>query len=401
MTKQDTLRLLWDKYVTDQKLTAAELRQLKALINDQDNGQLVPELLNSVYEQKQEVSAEFSPGDAFKDLWEKLGQQSEASPAPVITHSFKRKWWQYASAAALVIAAGLGIYQFVIRNGSQPAAEQLAGTDLSSRDIQPGGNKAMLMLADGSVVTLTDAQNGVLATQGGVKVTKLANGELTYLADSKQAKEVLYNTIVTPRGGKYRLTLPDGSKVWLNAESSLRYPTAFTGNIRGVVLRGEAYFEVASNPAQPFQVEVKETKVEVLGTHFNIMAYENEGVTATTLVEGSVRVSAPSQQLLLKPGQQALQEQQGNIKLVNEADVQQAVAWKNDYFQFNAERIDRLMRQLERWYDVSVKYEGVVPERKFGGKISRLSPLSDVLKVLELSDVKFRVEGKTITVINK
>lgn len=401
MTKQETLRLLWDKYVMDQKLTAPELRQLKELIHDKDNSSLVVELLNSVYQQKQEISAEYSPGEAFNEIWEKLHQQPETSPAPVIAASFKRNWWKYASAAAIFIAAGLGIYQFVISNRVQTVAEQPPGSALSSSEIQPGGNKAMLTLADGSVVALNDAQDGVLATQGGVNVVKLTNGELSYQTDNKQANEVLFNTIVTPRGGKYRLTLPDGSKVWLNAESSLRYPTAFTGKTRGVVLKGEAYFEVASNAAQPFQVEVKDLKVDVLGTQFNIMAYENETIAATTLVDGAVRVSAASQQLLLKPGQQALQEEHGSMKMVNDADIQQALAWKNDYFQFNADRFDQLMRQIERWYDVSVKFEGAVPERKFGGKISRLSPLNDVLRILELSDVKFRVEGKTITVINK
>ncbi|MGN6421255.1 MAG: FecR family protein [Pseudobacter sp.] len=401
MTKQETLRLLWDKYVMDQKLSAPELRQLKELINDKDNSSLVPELLNSVYEQKQEISAEYSSGDAFKEIWEKLHQHPETSPAPVITSSFKRNWWKYASAAAIFIAAGLGIYRFVISNSAQTIAEQPSGSVLSSTEIQPGGNKAMLTLADGSVVALNDAQDGVLATQGGVNVVKLNNGELSYQADNKQANEVLFNTIATPRGGKYRLTLPDGSKVWLNAESSLRYPTAFTGKTRGVVLKGEAYFEVTSNAAQPFLVEVKDLKVDVLGTRFNIMAYENETITATTLVDGAVRVSAASRQLLLKPGQQALQGEHGSMKMVNDADIQQALAWKNDYFQFNADRFDQLMRQIERWYDVSVKFEGAVPERKFGGKISRLSPLNDVLRILELSDVKFRVEGKTITVINK
>ncbi|MET0464902.1 MAG: FecR domain-containing protein [Chitinophagaceae bacterium] len=401
MTKQDTLRLLWDKYVRDQKLTASELGLLKDLIQDEDNSSLVSELLNSVYEQKQEFSSEYSSGDAFKEVWEKLKQQPSGAQSPVIALSSKRKWWRYAAAAAIMVAAGLGIYQFAMRDRSLPLAAQPSVIDSTSTEIQPGGNKALLTLADGSVVTLTDAQNGVLATQGAANVVKLANGELAYQSNNKQANEVMFNTIVTPRGGKYRLTLPDGSKVWMNAESSLRYPTAFNGPTREVILNGEAYFEVASNPSQPFQVEVKDMKVEVLGTHFNIMAYENEAAIATTLVEGSVRVSSPSQQLLLKPGQQALKENSGEMKMLNDVDVQQVLAWKNDYFQFNADRLDRLMRQIERWYDVTVRFDGAVPERKFGGKISRSSPLTDILRVLELSDVKFRVQGKTITVINK
>ncbi|MCG2613247.1 FecR domain-containing protein [Terrimonas sp. NA20] len=400
MTKQDTLRLLWDKYVRDQKLTASELRQLKDLIQDEDNSSLVSELLGSVYEQKQEISPEYSSSDAFNDMWEKLRQQP-AQEAPVISFSSKRKWWRYAAAAAVLIAAGLGMYQFLMRDRPGAIAEQPPKVENISSEIQPGGNKAMLTLADGSVVALTDAQNGVLASQGSSNVVKLANGELAYQSNNKQENEVMFNTIVTPRGGKYRLTLPDGTKVWMNAESSLRYPTLFTGSTREVELNGEAYFEVARNVQQPFRVQVKDMKVEVLGTHFNIMAYENEAAMATTLVEGSVRVSSPSKQLLLKPGQQALAQNDGGMKMVNDVDVQQVLAWKNDYFQFNADPLDRLMRQIERWYDVSVRFDGTVPERKFGGKISRSSSLTDILKVLEFSDVKFRVEGKTITVINK
>ncbi len=400
MTKQDNLRLLWDKYVRDQKLTGSELGQLKSLIQDKDNSALVSELLGSVYEQKQEFSSEYSSSDAFKDVWEKLRQQPEQE-APVISFSSRRKWWRYAAAAAVVITAGLGMYQFLMRDRSAPIAEQPPKLENFSSEIQPGGNKAMLTLADGSVVALTDAQNGVLASQGSSNVVKLANGELAYQSNNKQENEVMFNTIVTPRGGKYRLVLPDGTKVWMNAESSLRYPTVFTGSTREVELNGEAYFEVARNAQQPFRVQVKDMKVEVLGTHFNIMAYENEAATAATLVEGSVRVSSPLQQLLLKPGQQALKDNSGQMKMLDDVDIQQVLAWKNDYFQFNADPLDRLMRQIERWYDVSVKFDGVVPERKFGGKISRSSPLTDILKVLELSDVKFRVEGKTITVINK
>jgi transmembrane sensor len=400
MTKQETLRLLWDKYVRDQKLTAAELVQLKELIRDEDNSSLVSELLGSVYEQKQEFSSEYTSAEAFNDVWEKLRQQP-VQEAPIVSFQSKRKWWKYAAAAAIVIAVGLGIYQFALRDQPSVIAEQPPKNENIPADIQPGGNKAMLTLGDGSVVALTDAENGLLASQGSSNVMKLANGELAYQSNNQQANEVMFNTIVTPRGGKYRLTLPDGSKVWMNAESSLRYPTVFTGPVREVELNGEAYFEVARNTEKPFHVQVKDMKVEVLGTHFNIMAYENEAAIATTLVEGSVRVSSPSQQLLLKPGQQALAENSGGMKMLNDVDVQQVLAWKNDYFQFNADPLDHLMRQIERWYDVSVKFEGAVPERKFGGKISRSSSLGDILRVLELSDVKFRVQGKTITVINK
>jgi ferric-dicitrate binding protein FerR (iron transport regulator) len=358
-------------------------------------------LLNSVYEKTQDAApAEHSSQQAFREVWQKLQLEQPETNASVIPISSRRQWWKYAAAAAILLAVGLGIYRFTADKPSPAIVARQTVTN-SPTDIQPGGNKAMLTLADGSVVALNDVANGVLANQGGTNVVKLANGELAYESGNRQADAVLFNTIVTPRGGKYRLTLPDGSKVWMNAESTLRYPTAFNGDTREVSLTGEAYFEIAHNSAQPFHVQVRDIKVEVLGTHFDIMAYENEGVIATTLVEGSVRVSSSSQQLQLKPGQQALQDNNGaGMKIINEVDIQQVLAWKNDYFQLSGDRLDRLMRQLERWYDVSVVYNGPVPEKRFGGKILRSSPLSDVLKALELSEVKFRVEGKTITVIN-
>ncbi len=400
MTNHETLKLLWDKYVSDQKLNAREIRQLKELIQDESNRDLLTELLDSVYEQKQEIApAEYSFHDAFRELSEKLQLVEHRQPATIIPVSSPRTWWKYAVAAVVVLAIGLGIYQFTKSAAPKQLAIQLPAVTPES-SIQPGGNKAMLTLADGSIVSLSDLQNGVVANQGGTNVVKLANGELAYESVQDQSASVGFNTIVTPRGGKYRLTLPDGSKVWMNAESTLRYPTSFSGDTRDVQLTGEAYFEIAHNPARPFIVEVKDLKVEVLGTHFNIMAYTNEPAIATTLVEGSVRVSSPTRVLQLKPGLQALQENNGNMKLVEKVDLQQVLAWKNDYFQFDGDRFDRMMRQIERWYDVSVVYEGTVPNRKFGGKISRSSPLTDVLKALEWSDIKFRVTGKTITVTN-
>lgn len=399
MTKQETLKLLWEKYVSDQKLSASEIRQLKALVQDKHNQELLTELLNSVYEQEQGITpAEYSSQDAFKEVWARLQDEEDKTSVPIIPITSRRQWWKYAAAAIVVLAVGLGVYQWHGGKVSEPVARQQ--NKMIDDRIVPGGNKAMLKLADGSVIALNDAENGMLTKQGGTKVLKLADGELVYETDNKQAVAGVFNTIITPRGGKYQLVLPDGSKVWMNAASSLRYPTAFDGKTREVFLTGEAYFEIAHNPAQPFHVRVNDMQVEVLGTHFNIMAYENEAANAVTLVEGAVSVSTPVQQVRLKPGQQMLQESNGNMNVLSDVNVQQVLAWKNGYFQFNSERLDRLMRQIERWYDVSVVYAGTVPDRKFGGKISRSSPLGDVLKALELSDVKFKVEGKTITVIN-
>lgn len=403
MTKQETLQLLWDKYVNDQPLNASEITQLRELISDDANRELVAGLLQSLYEQKKEaVPSDFSSQAAFREVWDKLEPQGKtpAEETLVVQLSPRKQWWKYAAAAVILLAIGAGIYQFSQRSSSPaPLAEQKPSSTADTT-IQPGENKATLTLDDGSVVTLIDAKDGLLANQGGTNVMKLANGELAYESGTAAPNTVLYNTITTPRGGKYRLTLPDGSKVWMNAESSLRYPTAFNSNTREVMLTGEAYFEIAHNPSQPFHVSVKDMKVEVLGTHFDIMAYDNEPAIATTLVEGSVRINSSSQQIQLTPGQQAEQDNSGKLRVFDDVNIQQVLAWKNDYFQFNGDKLDKLMRQIERWYDVSAVYKGTIPDRKFGGKISRSSSLADVLKVLELSDVKFRVEGKTITVIN-
>ncbi|MBN8878479.1 MAG: FecR family protein [Sphingobacteriales bacterium] len=399
MSKRETLQLLWEKYINDRTLSATELSQLKELLRDDANREQVAELLQSLYDQNHETaSVDYSSQAAFREVWEKL-EAENAEASPVIPLSPRRQWWKYAAAAVIVLAMGIWVYQFI--NRSSPSS-QLAGQQqyIDTATIQPGDNKATLMLANGSILALTDADNGVLADQGGTNIVKLASGEIAYESGNNTEGPVLYNTIVTPRGGKYTVTLPDGSKVWMNAGSSLRYPTSFNGDTREVSLTGEAYFEIAHNPSQPFNVLVKDMKVAVLGTHFDIMAYDNEPAIATTLVEGAVHISSPSQEIQLKPGQQALQDSRGQLKVHDDVNIQQVLAWKNGYFQFNDDKLDRLMRQIERWYDVSVEYEGTIPERKFGGKIPRASPLSDVLKVLELSDVKFRVKGKTITVIN-
>jgi len=403
MTKQETLQLLWDRYVNDQPLNATEIKQLRELISDDDNRELVAGLLQSLYEQKKEiVPSDFSSQAAFREVWEKLepGHNGPAEETLVVPISSRKQWWKYAAAAVIIFAIGVGVYQFSQRSSSPAQLAEQKPSSIPETTIQPGDNKATLTLDDGSVVALMDAKDGLLANQGGTNVVKLSNGELAYESGTTASGTVLYNTITTPRGGKYRLTLPDGSKVWMNAESSLRYPTAFNGGTRDVTLTGEAYFEIAHNPSQPFHVSVKDMNVEVLGTHFDIMAYDNEPAVATTLVEGSVRINSPSQQIQLIPGQQAERDNSGKLQVFNDVNIQQVLAWKNDYFQFNGDRLDKLMRQIERWYDVSAIYKGVIPDRKFGGKISRSSSLADVLKVLELSDVKFRVEGKTITVIN-
>jgi len=274
-------------------------------------------------------------------------------------------------------------------------------------DIEAGENKAILTLGDGSRIILDDAKNGILANQGGNSVLKAAEGEIVYsfineikdpLTEDQQVP-VIYNTIETPKGGKFQIVLPDGSKVWLNAASSLRFPTVFNGSKRQVELKGEAYFEVSHDKSKIFEVNTRNQVVQVLGTHFNINAYLDEPTVNTTLLQGSVRVSDLRTNIsqLLKPGEQSQLSEQ--IDVINLKDTNEAVAWKEGYFQFDEADIKTVMRQIERWYDVSVIYEGDLPNYRFGGEIERNLSLLQVLKVLEKTKVHFRLDGREVTVM--
>jgi ferric-dicitrate binding protein FerR (iron transport regulator) len=310
-------------------------------------------------------------------------------------------WLRYAAAAVLLILIGSGIYLlFQGKTSTKEVAKDIPKKQIK-KDLAPGGNKAILTLADGKQIVLDEAQNGNLAEHGNTKVIKL-DGQLAY-NETGNATEVIYNTITIPRGGQYQLVLADGSKIWLNAASSLRFPTSFPGKERRVELTGEGYFEIAKNAAQPFKVKISSAsgedggEVEVLGTHFNIMAYSDEAAIKTTLLEGSVKITHHNKIAMLTPGQQAkLQDQ--SIKVVDDVDTEEVVAWKDGYFQFTTASLQQVMRQIARWYDVDISYEGKIPERKFGGKISRDNNASEVLKILELSKVRFRITDKKIIV---
>jgi len=319
-------------------------------------------------------------------------------------------------AAALVLMLGGGAVYWIA--GKKRAAMQMAGPVANSRykdDIAPGGNKALLTLANGSTIVLDSAHDGTLAQQGTTKIIKLDGGALAYraAADSKgQTTEQAigqtgYNTIATPRGGQYRIILPDGSKVWLNAASSLRFPAAFTGSERTVELTGEAYFEIAKNAEKPFHVRVPsggtgggDMDVEVLGTSFNVMAYSNEEKIHTTLLEGKVEVKQGALAENLSPGRQAIIDQTTHAMEVADGNIDQAVAWKDGLFRFRETDIRELMRQVERWYDVDVVYRTDRGDQDFTGVVSRNKNVSTLLQMLELTGtVHFKIEGKRIIVL--
>ncbi len=306
-------------------------------------------------------------------------------------------FWLRAAVVAAVIA-GAGTWFFASRNAPmrQPVAQQAA-----RQDVAPGGNKAYLTLADGSRIGLEDAKTGQLALQNGMRITKTQSGEIIYESDTSRktvaGAAVSYNELTVPRGGQFRLLLPDGSRVWLNAESSLRFPTAFTAKERTVELRGEGYFEVAKNARQPFIVTTETQKVTVLGTHFNVQAYPGEPGVRTTLLEGKVEVASGAARQLLAPGEQCrLNVRSGRMHTVN-VDTEDAVAWKNGYFIFNETSIKEVLRQLSRWYNVEADLSRV-PDVTYNGTIPRDVPLSKAMDMLELTGgVHLKLEGRTIS----
>ena len=357
---------------------------------------------------QQQFTANVKEGEGERENWankllEYIHQKIRpvTSPAKIIRFTI----WKRVAAVASIIILGTGTY-FLLTNKEQKEITKTENNIQYKNDVVPGGNKATLQLADGSTIILDSAQNGTLSQQGNARVLKLDNGQIAYNA-SGTAKEVLYNTISTPRGGQYQLTLADGSKVWLNAASSIRFPASFTGSKRKVELTGEAYFEVAKNPAMPFTVYISPSptgesrgEVEVLGTHFNINSYADEDVIKTTLLEGAVKVTKGSVIALLSPGQQAQLTTNGQIGVNKNIDVDEVVAWKNGLFNFNSVDIENIMRQISRWYDVDVFYQGSISKETFSGiGVSRNSKLSQVVKIMEQAGVKFKIEGKKITVM--
>ena len=314
-----------------------------------------------------------------------------------IQNSIIRNYFWKAAAAALIISIfGVAAHYYLIT----PKQKTLAKSQVHLKsEIVPGVNKAVLTLSDGSNVILDDVNNVQVASQGGMQITKLANGQLLYKKISELHTKVVYNTLTTPRGGQYTIILPDGSQVWLNAASSITYPTFFSDSERRVELTGEAYFEIAHNAKKPFKVTFNGLEVKVLGTHFNINSYKEEKTSNTTLIEGSVSISKGDANVILKSGDQAQVGNSDKITVIDNVDVNNILAWKNGYFSFDKSDLKLIMRQISRWYDVDISFEGELPKRVFYGKINRNSNISDVLKILHECKVDFRFEGRKLIVL--
>lgn len=345
-----------------------------------------------------------NPGKLSPGEMEAMGGQiSERLQQTVQPKGHIRQFRYYYAAASVVVAAVLsvGVY-FSYQKNTASKATMTAKLTRPARPIVHGSTKAVLTLADGSKITLDDHSAGALAKQSGVKISKTADGQLVYQSVPVNGADVKnqFNTMETPRGGIYQVNLPDGTHVWLNSATKLTYPVAFTGSERRVELSGEAYFEVVHNAEKPFKVISTNQEIEVLGTHFNANTYADEPSFRTTLLQGSVKVTATQSGAakVIKPGQQAVLRLTG-IQ-IHKVDADNAIAWKTGLFRFENEPVASIMKKISRWYDVDIVYNDDVSDMRFGGTVSRFADINKVLSKLQLTNtIHFKIEGRRIIVM--
>lgn len=343
---------------------------------------------------------ELTVSSLMDGTWQEMFETGQLAVIPM----YKRTWYRVVAAASILLTLSAGGYFILNKPAPRQIAETVKQQGIAKNDVAPGGNKAILTLSNGTQIVLDSVANGALAQQGNTKIIKLDNGQLAYDPLNQKPGEVLYNTISTPRGGQYQIVLSDGSRVWLNAASSLRFPASFTGKERKVELTGEGYFEVAKNTAMPFRVSVKGMQVEVLGTHFNVNAYDDEGSLATTLLEGSVKVENEKSEnpgfnvITLKSGEQANLSGDGKLKINHYVNTEEVIAWKDGNFDFNNTPVTDIMRQISRWYDMDVEYKGAIPTNRLTGKISRKVNLSQLMDMIQYTGVNMEIKNKKITI---
>jgi transmembrane sensor len=326
-------------------------------------------------------------------------ENEEGSSAEKIFVKAKPTRYLWLRAAASISGLLILISYFLLKN--TPQSDLTKTNEIHSipneDDHLPGGNKALLTLNDGSTIALDDVGDGNLINEGGSKLIKV-DGKLNYKSIISDDSKILYHTVSTPKGGQFQIELSDGSKIWLNAASSIRFPTSFIGEERRVKVIGEAYFEISKNTKMPFIIDVNNVEVQVLGTSFNIMSYTDEPFFKTTLLEGSVKLIMNNSSKVLKPGQQSQISKNGEIKILNNVDLNNVMAWKNGFYSFYGDDIETILRQLARWYDVEIVYKDKI-EDLFYADIPRNTKLSDVLKALELTGkIQFEIKGKSIIV---
>jgi ferric-dicitrate binding protein FerR (iron transport regulator) len=389
---EERIHYLLEAYISKKANAAEESELMDWVLEAGEDSELKNYVLNIWNQYKAAEDLSYVNWDR---IYSRIMQPRIVSMQPRVK---KMRWARLTAAAVMAVALAAGTYlYFTPRSQKSIATVQQKQNDIAA----PSANKAVLTLADGTKIELDSSGNGTLAVQGSVKIVKQSTGEISYAGTA--AGKVNYNTLSVPRGSKpINLMLSDGSRVWINVGSSLTYPTAFAGNERKVTITGEAYFEVVHNEKMPFIVQSGDLKIKDLGTHFNVNTYEDETTERITLLEGSVSVTRNALSELLKPGQQARITNNGtsDIKVLNDVDVDEVMAWKTGKFMFNRNTdIGTIMRQISRWYNVDIEYEGNIHQR-FWGSISKDVNVSQVLKILEATGgVKFKVEGNKIMVM--
>lgn len=380
------------KLYADNAATKEEVEEVFGFIKSGESDVHLEQMIAESYDEEPAITLLQENCD---QVWNKIHSE-------VVTTSKKRLpvlfIKRYVAAASLLLMMGSAFLFMVYKKNEKKTG--IAASNAHTNDIKPGGNKATLTLADGSVIMLDTAKNGYVANQSNTKIIKLNTGLLSYKKEGKNEGKVLFNTITTPRGGQYQLELPDGTVVWLNAASSLIFPTAFVGKERRVELKGEAYFEVAKNAAMPFHVTASNTDITVLGTHFNIMSYAEEQNISTTLLEGGINLTANGVTKNLQPGRQVDLNRTTNNLDEHNANIKQVMAWKNGEFRFKETGIKELMRQVGRWYDVDVEYKTKSTNQYFTASLPRMQNVSALLQMLELTGtVHFKIDNKKIIVL--
>jgi len=396
---QHTIRfsILLNRYL-EKTATTAELHELADLLAVLDEKE-IEQVLKPIYQQQTNDPVSFSDIQSDAILARILKQSDSLKSRSLIKYPKRNlKPLLHMAIAALVAGITFSFIYFFSRTPSDESIKHLAGENII-KDISPGGNRATLKMANGRVILLDTTKNGILAKDQAVEVTKVADGKLTFHTRGKTYPQA-FNSISTPRGGQYQITLPDGSRVWLNAETSLKFPSQFIGSERLVQLDGEAYFEIAKQVDKPFKVQTNHLEVQVLGTDFNLSDYHGDDTPKATLIQGSVKIKSGSQTQLLKPEQQVVLTKNRQLKLVTNIDIETEIAWKNGVFLFKDASLDKVMHDISRWYDIEVAYQGAVPKKLVNGTVPRHVYLSEFMNMLAYMGIHYKMDGRKIIITN-
>lgn len=387
--KKERLKYLLDIFTTN-SIGPNEFEEMMEQLDHKEGEAILEDYIR-------ETGADIEFGETKPPDWEFLWQKIKPVKTKIVP-LYKKRWMQVA-ATFIVMLTIAGMLTWTNYNKTSAIDAVSTIKDNSTPDeILAGGNKAILLLDNGKIISLDESKTGLLAKQGNTQINQNNAGEIVYNAKGETNTAIGYNTLSTPNGGQFNLVLPDGSRVWLNAASSIRFPTAFTGNTRDVSITGEVYFEVVKISAKPFTVAHNDLKIKVLGTSFCINTYANEPTIKTTLVTGLVEVSKSGNMIKLGPGQQIQFNAANKATLIPEADIEEVLAWKNGIFNFDKADLETVMRQFERWYDISVEYPKGIPKQKFWGKIQRGLSLNDVLEILKETGVNFTIKNRAVII---